>query len=275
LQTKYDCLIVDTFPRGLGGELAEILPQLQVPRILVHRDLNPQYVQAKGLAEFVEQHFEQILVPGEGYEVPLAYLPQAQHTAPWLIRSADELMPLDQARSLLRLPTNPTQVVIICASGSAPPSLPGKGAGGLGSTETQLFGTLTYQLHQALPEVTVRCLSPQCPPQCPPELWASHWPGMDCLQMADVVVGGAGYNTTYECAALKVPLISFAFKRLYDRQARRAQQHSYEVCSVTEAIALVKALLQQAAEPRQQRQLSYTNGVFRAVELIESAIAGS
>jgi UDP:flavonoid glycosyltransferase YjiC (YdhE family) len=98
---------------------------------------------------------------------------------------------------------------------------------------------------------------------------------MDCLQMADVVVGGGGYNTTYECAALKVPLISFAFERLYDRQARRAQQHSYQVWSVAEAIALVKILLHQAAEPNQKRQFSYTNGVFRAVELIESAIAGS
>nr|WP_290221087.1 hypothetical protein [Trichocoleus desertorum] len=274
LNQQYDRLIVDTFPRGLGGELAELLPQLSVPRILIHRDLNPQYVQAKALAEFVEQHFEQVLVPGEGYQVPLAHLPQVHHTAPWLMRNGDELMPLDQARSLLRLPSSLTQLVIVCASSSAPSSLLGKGAGGLGQ-EAQLFGTLAAHLHQALPEVTVRCLAPQCPPQCPPELWVSHWPGMDCLQMADVVVGGAGYNTTYECAALKVPLISFTFKRLYDRQARRAQQHSYEVCSVTEAIALVTTLLQPATEPRQQRQFSYTNGVFRAAELIESAIAGS
>jgi predicted glycosyltransferase len=271
LNQQYDCLIVDTFPRGLGGELAEILPQLQVPRILVHRDLNPQYIQAKAIAEFVEAHFEQILIPGEGDQVPLAHLPQVQHTAPWLIRSADELMPPDQARSLLRLPQTLTPTVIVCASGSTPPSLVGKGAGGLGQ-EAQLFGTLTHQLHQSLPGVTVRCLSPQCPPYCPPELWVSHWPGIDYLQMADVVVGGAGYNTTYECAALGVPLISFAFQRLYDRQARRAQQHNYGVQTIDEAIALVRRLLQQTSKSTTPNQRNYVNGALQAVQLIESVI---
>ena len=37
LATSYNCLVIDTFPRGLGGELAEILPQLkQIPRVLIH-----------------------------------------------------------------------------------------------------------------------------------------------------------------------------------------------------------------------------------------------
>jgi hypothetical protein len=294
LSQQYDCLIVDTFPRGLGGELAEILPQLQVSRILVHRDLNSQYIQAKAIAEFVEAHFEQILIPGEGEQVPLAHLPQAHHTAPWLIRSADELMPPDQARSLLRLPSSTTPTVIVCASGrlgqlgSVPLQGPHPACGTTFPTlgeglreraqvstrefeEVQLFGTLTHQLHQSLPGGTVRCLSPQLTPQCPPELWVSHWPGIDCLQMADVVVGGAGYNTTYECAALGVPLISFAFHRLYDRQARRAQQHNYEVQTIDEAIALVQRLLQQTSKPI-PNQRNYVNGVLQAVQLIESVI---
>lgn len=180
-------------------------------------------------------------------------------------------MPSDEARALLRLPHNSTPVVIICTSGSAPPSPPGKQVGGLGPNETQLFGTLTDQLHQ-VPEVTVRCLSPHCPPQYPPELWVSYWPGMDCFQIADVVVGGAGYNTTYECLALDVPLISFAFQRLYDRQTHRAQQHNYQVESVTEAIALVQHLLHQNPKLASFGQRNYINGALQAVQLIERAI---
>lgn len=284
LSTAYDCLIVDTFPRGLGGELAEILPQLSVPRILVHRDLNPDYVQAKDLSVFVAQHFEQILIPGEGDNLSFSYLPNVYHTDPWLIRNADELPSLETARSLLRLPANSVSTTLVCASSPLPPSHPfgeasyaGKGARGLGQLdqEVSLFGKLTAQLQAALPEAAIRCLSPQCPPYCPPELWVTHWPGIDCLQVADVVVGGAGYNTTYECAALQIPLVSFAFPRLYDRQLRRAERSNYLVQSIPEAIATVKTLLQQSPQRRRNRPINYVNGAVEAVKEIEKAIAVS
>jgi len=91
-ETDYQCLIVDTFPRGLGGELAAILPELKTSlRVLIHRDINPEYVKVKNLHQFVADCFDLVLVPGEGVEVPLANLPCVQHTNPWLIRSAWEL----------------------------------------------------------------------------------------------------------------------------------------------------------------------------------------
>src|SRR5207237_1065899 len=100
----YDCLIVDTFPRGLGGELANILPQLKsTPRILVHRNINPDYVRAKGLQRFVANNFDLVLVPGEMGELPFAHLSQVRCSEPWLIRSANELPNRDQAHTLLRL----------------------------------------------------------------------------------------------------------------------------------------------------------------------------
>ncbi|MEO7649375.1 MAG: hypothetical protein ABIZ80_02830, partial [Bryobacteraceae bacterium] len=46
---EWGCLVVDTFPRGLGGELAYMLPQYRAPKVLVHRDVNPAYVRAKSL----------------------------------------------------------------------------------------------------------------------------------------------------------------------------------------------------------------------------------
>ena len=40
----YDRLIVDTFPRGIAGELPEIIDDLKIPKILASRFLNPAYV---------------------------------------------------------------------------------------------------------------------------------------------------------------------------------------------------------------------------------------
>ncbi|MDA0867265.1 MAG: hypothetical protein O2890_12785, partial [Cyanobacteria bacterium] len=111
-----NCLIVDTFPRGLVGELADILPKLQLPRILIHRDLNPNYIAAKNITAFVRQHYDQILIPGEP-SAPLAHLPQAHGTDPWLLREADELSRVrDQVRDCWQLPSD-RPVIIICATG--------------------------------------------------------------------------------------------------------------------------------------------------------------
>ena len=255
-RADYGCLIVDTFPRGLAGELATILPKLPacLPRILIHRDLKPEYVQAKAIASFVAAHYHTVLVPGEGDRVPLAHLPIVEHTDCWLIRSANELPDWSVARSLLRLsPTTPT--VIVCAAGQP--------------SELNWFGGLTHQLAQALPMASIRCLTPLCPPTCPPELWGYHYPGIDCLQVADVVVSGAGYNTVAECAALNVPLVTFALKRLYDRQAQRAQRTSYPVDHATAAIALIRKLLSRSNSDSRRTKPTYSNGATQAVDRIE------
>ena len=87
------CLIVDTFPRGIGGELAAVLPTLDALKVLVHRDLTPRYVEKMRLREFVAAHFDLILVPGAGEGSQLGDLPMAVETDAWLVRSADELQP--------------------------------------------------------------------------------------------------------------------------------------------------------------------------------------
>src|SRR5580698_10096100 len=38
-----ECLIVDTFPRGLGGELSDVISSFPGLKVLVQCDLNPQY----------------------------------------------------------------------------------------------------------------------------------------------------------------------------------------------------------------------------------------
>ena len=258
----YECLIIDTFPRGLGGELAAILPQMQdITRILVHRDINPDYVRAKNLELFATDNFDLILVPGETGELPLAHLSQVKHTPPWLIRSFGELPSRAAARRLLRLDTADTKkVVLVLAAGRA--------------EELSFYGQLTRALAEDL-DVTTRCLSAERPPDCPPELWTFHWPGIECLPGVDVAVGGAGYNTFYECLAVGVPLVAFAFPRQYDRQEIRAsrwlrQQRSPRVRLVDTVEAATRAVSDLLLLPRLPG--SAVNGAKIAVPAIEHSL---
>lgn len=94
------CLIVDTFPRGLGGELAAGIDSLASRRVLVHRDLNPRYVETAGLTEFVPRHYHLVLSPGEGEAFASRVL-----TQPWLIRNHAEIR------------GEPSDEVLVCVSG--------------------------------------------------------------------------------------------------------------------------------------------------------------
>jgi hypothetical protein len=250
------CLIVDTFPRGLGGELATLLPEWGALRVLIHRDLNPAYVREKALGEFVRSNYDLVIRPGPAEAAPLAGLPQVRMTAPWLIRSAHELPSREAARSLLGVEAR--QCVLVCAAGNR--------------DEQAWYGSLTQALSAALQGVAVRCASPICPPGCPAEAWFRYWPAMDLLSGVDLVVGGAGYNTVNECLACGVPLIARAWPRKYDRQSLRAAGQA-EACptSIDEAVAAVKACLARPGRTVTRRE--FPNGASEAVEILEALSA--
>ncbi|MEA5582956.1 glycosyltransferase [Nodularia harveyana UHCC-0300] len=256
LTTKHDCLIVDTFPRGLGGELADILPELKfIPKILIHRDLNPKYITAKNLQNFVAANFDSVIVPGEGKDLGLANLPIVHHTAPWLIRNPEELPERNTTRSRILRVEATVNTILVCAAGNV--------------SELDIFSQITLRLQQEFPQCAVRILAHACPVNCPETLWVNHHPGIECFAAADVVIGGAGYNTVYECAAVGVPLIALAFPRLYDRQAKRARK-SYYVQNIEQAIAIVRILLNQLKTAKKQSISTYINGAVQAVEQIMS-----
>ncbi|PZD75163.1 hypothetical protein C1752_00118 [Acaryochloris thomasi RCC1774] len=242
LNAEFDCLIVDTFPRGLGGELVTCLPMLEIPKVLIHRVLNPDYVVAKDLVPWVAQQYDLVLVPGEKEDTCFADLPQAVITEPWVMLSHPELDPIN----------TPQPLVIISAAGNP--------------DELNFWGELTAKIQAAFPQVTVRCLAFQQPHNCPEECWVQHWPGMTVLQQADVIVGGAGYNTIFEAVALGIPLISLPCDRRYDDQKQRAIQWSHPVSNAEDAIATLSVLLQ--APRHQNRSSRYVNGADTAVPLI-------
>jgi len=218
-----DVLVVDTFPRGLGGELASLLPRCAAKKILVHRDLASEYVAWGNLREFVASHYDCILCPGE--RGPFADLPQALLTAPWIARAP--------------LAVSSAASVVVCASGNA--------------DEMPWYGEVAGLL--AARDIDVRCLAPISP-------WNPHWPAIDWIACADVVVGGAGYNTVNECLATGTPLVARPWTRKYDRQRARAER-SNGVMIVEAAAEAVDAVLHLLAQPRTSRP-EFRNGAIEA-----------
>jgi len=207
LACEWEVLLVDSFPRGLGGELAPMLEGRTYAgsglRVLVHRDLAPEYVRAAALEDYVRAHYDLVLVPGEA-SAPLAHL--GVYTAPWLVRDPTELPARAVLRQRLGLTAAQPTVVVVAAGRT---------------DEAGFWGAIAARIAAACPGLAVRCLAAACPPACPPELWVSHWPGIEVLAAADVAVGGGGYHTVHECAALGLPLVACARPRLYDRQTIR------------------------------------------------------
>ena len=232
------CLIVDTFPRGLGGELADLLPTISAPKVLIHRDLNPQYVEAKGVREFVSSNYDLVLVPGPGEGGQFGGV----ETEPWLVRSAEELTQSEG------------QGVLVCASGKP--------------EELAWYGEVTAVLVRM--GVPVRCVAAECPPGCPQECWVRYWPAIDLMGSARVVVGGAGYNTVQECRAWGLPLVARAWPRMYDRQERRARLHGVTLVSHPEDAAR-QAVARMGGPPGRPE---YVNGAAQAVEILSRAICG-
>jgi predicted glycosyltransferase len=230
-----DVLIVDTFPRGLGGELADLLPSLCATKVLVHRVLNPDYVAWGNLHRFVADHYDCVLCPGERGE--FAGLPQAVDTAPWLVR---EPVSIDARAD-----------VVICASGNA--------------EELPWYGEVAALLSR---DVDVRCIAAQLPPACPSEIWIRHWPSIDWIVNAKAVVGGAGYNTVNECVALGVPLIARPWPRKYDRQEWRAAPHP-DIAVVTTPQEARRAALEVLRRPAQPRPI-FRNGANDAAMWVRS-----
>ncbi len=262
LKQDYNCLIVDTFPRGLGGELVEVFSQLKhIPKVLIHRDLNPDYVVAKDLTNFVKQNYNLVIIPGDSDDLPFADLPNVTPTLPWLMRSFSEL-DIKQAYSCLQL-SYPQEKPVILVSSSGQPS------------ELQLFGLLTQKLAEILPNTIIRCLAPICPSNCPSELWVTHYPGIECLPAVDLVVGSGGYNTVNECLALQMPLVAVAYPRVYDRQIRRLKAANLRFHPASgdldaDTQKIIDLVLNLCPLAKHSTPPPYLNGAIAAVSSIES-----
>ena len=238
--SEYQVVVIDTFPRGLGGELAEILPQTPAIKVLVHRLICSEYVAAASLRQFVAV-YDRILVPGE--TAPLEDHPRALRTAPWLIRDRDELCDRDAARRTLGV-TGDRPLVLVTGCGSR--------------NEVDEANEMARAVESAVADRATVLFST-------PGVAGGYWPLLPLLPAVDILVGSGGYNTVYETRVTSTQLVAIPRRRLYDRQHLRL--HPDEMAATKqEAIERVVASLDEIAE---YPPASYANGVHAAVAEIE------
>ena len=240
-----EVLVVDTFPRGLGGELVPLWPGVKARKVLVHRDLHPDYVERFGLERCLEP-FERLLVPGE--PAPFEHHPRAVRTSPWLVLDDGELLDGPSARRALGVDGDTHAVVAILGCGR--------------EEEVRESAALARALQEGLgPRVHVRLLAPDVPPRL--------WPALAVMRGIDVLVGAGGYNTVQEARATGTPLVALARPRLYDRQALRLRD-SERLASPDAALSRVKTVLENRHGPRAEDSAPrYVNGTHAAVRVIE------
>lgn len=251
---RFSKLIVDTFPRGIVGELIPTLTRTRVPTVFVHRDIVPEYIK-KDLVKRVVERFELVLVPGE--PAPLSNLRTAVLTDPWVLLDSKDLLSLEAARAVMscRNQSNPVCLVSL----SSKPS------------ERQVFSRIACDLVKRCGNQSEVVVCGDMPSEFKTQLrdhWIDYWPAMKLLAGVDFLVGAGGYNTYYESALSNTELFALPQNRLYDRQKKRVKSNSYS--SAAELVtALSRRLNDWPCNSKESPPIEYLNGVHRAVEEIE------
>ncbi len=244
LKTPHDRLIVDTFPQGLFNELK---PSFTVPTILIHRGIRSD-VRFGSL-------FDRVIIPGEKANLPFEYLPQTRKTAPWLIRSPDELPSVEVARAILRVEEKPKTILIVTSGKLA---------------EQAFYIELCHRVAANFPDFQVRYLAPMPLPGVPQSYWVRHYPGIELLSAVDIAIGSGGYHMVNECSALNVPLISIPFEREFDNQEDRilATFNNLIWLAYPHLPEGVTAGIEAFRYEERDRLPNYENGAIAAVDLI-------
>lgn len=199
-------LAVDAFPAGILGELSGVLPRLPCRRVVVLRRLQDRWVEHWNLPGVLREGYDAAACVEDG-AWRLAYpegLPRLE-VAPVLIRDAPELLSREEARLRLRVEEG-RPALVISATGSRPPD---QGLIRLGVRLGGKWGA------------SVRVVTP-FPQGSLPGTHLEHYPLLEWLRGADLVVGPSGYNLFHETESLGVPAVWVPQPRKYDDQFGRA-----------------------------------------------------
>jgi len=237
-----DAWVVDTFPRGLVGEL-EDLPRV-CPRILVHRDLTDAYALRAETRE-AARRFDAIVSPGE--EGPLAAALGAVETAPWLIAASTPLLAPPDARRAWGLAATDRRPVVVVATSSHDDH-----ARGLQSLARSLASALT----ERTAVFGVRLDDDDAP-----------LPLAARLGGVDLLVGGAGYHLVHEAHATRTPFVALPAARTYDEQVRRTRPAERAV-DLDDVARRIRSVTPRTAAPPPSIQ----DGAAQGLELVERVV---
>ncbi len=201
-----DLWVIDTFPRGVVGELVPLLEGWSgCPRVLIARPLKPEYVRACRIEEWVRRHYDLVLLPGE--PGPLAGLPRAELFPPFLVRDRHELPSRQEALALVEADE---PIVLIAGSGNEDECRDWRDEASRLATH---WPSAAPPLRLALPLDGVE------PHGTIPLL--RHCPLLECLPAVRLLVGSAGYHLVHEARFVGVAGLFQPRQRQYDDQAAR------------------------------------------------------
>jgi len=252
-----DLFVVDTFPRGLGGELAEWLPGWRAGlKVLVSRVLPESYVRQFQLASFSRDTFDMIFAPGEPswWNADEAVVTR---TGPWLVRHADELLAPEDAAQRLGCARHERCVLVV-----------GSGTRDECREWIDWFRDLLSRwpaagppLRLALPNEIANLDG------LPTGVIVRHVPLVELLTGAAAVVGNAGYHLVQETRWLGVPGRFLARRRLYDEQGGRLRDDERATSLAGLATRLLHEFARLAVPPLLPRPW-LTSGTTAAAQAI-------
>jgi predicted glycosyltransferase len=253
--SDYPAIIVDTFPRGLAGELAGILPNLDCKKILIHRDLNPIYASKYDLHKFV-MHYDRLIAPGE--QGCLSTLEHLITTPPWFNRDSQELLSPYEAKKLLEIKSPDKPAIAIMGCGR--------------KDECEQMSAFANRLALALIDrAKVIFVSPNKRANLPHHSHrtsaakaVSLWPFFQAIRGVDLIVGSGGYNTVNEARAAGIEYIGIPWERLYDRQRNRLRKSELAL-NLEEAKNLVMLKI-ESLKTGPLIAPQFTNGVHQTLE---------
>lgn len=215
-------LIVDTFPRGLMGELSAWLAKLKMSKVLIQRYLNEQYLERFDVANFTQNHYQLALrltdtMPAQLLTAhmidlpPVTILPFIDQQGPKLFSdNGDGERKVDDKRAI-----NGRKLLFIDF---------GK--------EADAFLEVLYQTQNInWTVVTTR------PAKRASVDHICYYPAATLFPQTDLVVGNGGYNLFHELKLTNKPAIFLPQPRTYDDQFSRVK--SYPAATNTEQFSLL------------------------------------
>lgn len=276
-QVVPEVIVVDTFPRGLGGELVEILSSTELMKILVCRTLPPRYVSDMGLVEFVGRCFDAVLLPGEEsqFSADLKQVFEKDKVAlcdRFLIRSRHEMPSREQAcAAISTVPESPTVLFV--------------GNGNLSECQQAIdeFNRIRNGIQQSElnSEIQFRISIPSdygADSVDPSTSGFAQWRMpenlllFEALPAIDFVIGSAGYNLFWETSSLLIPAILRPQDRKYDSQSARLSKYGRDnlVADVTSDEQILRRLVD--LKKRADDMPQFQNGAEQAAQWLAKCL---
>jgi hypothetical protein len=197
-------LVADTFPWGMTGELSGLLEGAKFRKVFVRRLLKVDYSRGQAIDECVAAHYDLVLHAEPIGESPLPY--SFHLCCPILLRDFDELPGQKEARKIVRAPAG--HRVLLTAGRGDPAAI---------HNFRRLMAWVFLRLkskgfcirHAALPAEGNGSM-------------ISHFPLLEAMAGADILVSPAGYTLFHESMSLAIPSLYIPQPQKYDDQFTRA-----------------------------------------------------